>query len=92
MTTTTPARRNAGDEMLTIQETCEFLRVPEDTLRYWRHLGCGPLQLPRSAATSATGTPTSPSGPGAGDSSTGSAVTQARSARGSHRGAIGEGD
>ncbi len=34
--------RNPGDEMLTLQETCRFLRVPEGTLRYWRHLGCGP--------------------------------------------------
>ena len=28
--------RNPGDEMLTLQETCTFLRVPEGTLRYWR--------------------------------------------------------
>ncbi|EON25703.1 hypothetical protein CF8_0153 [Nocardioides sp. CF8] len=35
-------RRNPGDEMLTLQEACAFLRVPEGTLRYWRHLGCGP--------------------------------------------------
>lgn len=31
-----------GNEMLTLQESCRFLRVPEGTLRYWRHLGCGP--------------------------------------------------
>ncbi len=31
-----------GDEMLTLQEACAFLRVPEGTLRYWRHLGAGP--------------------------------------------------
>jgi hypothetical protein len=36
------AARNAGDEMLTLQEACAFLRVPEGTLRYWRHLGAGP--------------------------------------------------
>jgi hypothetical protein len=35
-------RRNPGDEMLTLQEACAFLRVPEGTLRYWRHLGTGP--------------------------------------------------
>ena len=35
-------RRNPGDEMLTLQEACRFLRVPEGTLRYWRHLGAGP--------------------------------------------------
>ena len=34
--------RNPGDEMLTLQEACRFLRIPEGTLRYWRHLGCGP--------------------------------------------------
>lgn len=31
-----------GDEMLSLQEVCAILRVPEGTLRYWRHLGCGP--------------------------------------------------
>ena len=34
--------RNPGDEMLTLPETCAYLRVPEGTLRYWRHRGCGP--------------------------------------------------
>jgi hypothetical protein len=34
--------RHLGDEMLTLREACDFLRVPEGTLRYWRHLGCGP--------------------------------------------------
>ena len=29
--------RNPGDDMLTLQEACRFLRVPEGTLRYWRH-------------------------------------------------------
>jgi hypothetical protein len=33
---------NPGEEMLTLQEPCRFLRIPEGTLRYWRHLGCGP--------------------------------------------------
>jgi predicted DNA-binding transcriptional regulator AlpA len=33
---------DAGSEMLTLQEACAFLRVPEGTLRYWRHLGAGP--------------------------------------------------
>jgi excisionase family DNA binding protein len=36
------AVRNAGDEMLTLQEACAYLRIPEGTLRYWRHLGTGP--------------------------------------------------
>jgi hypothetical protein len=31
-----------GDEMLSLQEACRLLRVPEGTLRYWRHLGAGP--------------------------------------------------
>ena len=26
--------RNPGEEMLTLQEACAFLRVPEGTLRY----------------------------------------------------------
>ena len=30
------------DEMLTLQEACAYLRIPEGTLRYWRHLGAGP--------------------------------------------------
>jgi hypothetical protein len=34
--------RNPGDEMLSLPEAGRFLRVPEGTLRYWRHLGCGP--------------------------------------------------
>ena len=34
--------RNPGDEMLTLQEACAYLRIPEGTLRYWRHLGSGP--------------------------------------------------
>jgi hypothetical protein len=31
-----------GDQMLTLAEACALLRVPEGTLRYWRHLGSGP--------------------------------------------------
>ena len=31
-----------SDEMLSLAEACAFLRVPEGTLRYWRHLGSGP--------------------------------------------------
>jgi excisionase family DNA binding protein len=33
---------NPGDQMLTLQEACAYLRIPEGTLRYWRHLGSGP--------------------------------------------------
>lgn len=30
------------DELLTITEVAEIVRVPVATLRYWRHLGEGP--------------------------------------------------
>lgn len=33
---------HANDEMLTIPEVADLLRVPDATLRYWRHLGTGP--------------------------------------------------
>lgn len=42
---TNPSRRptrSPGDDMLTLQEACAYLRVPEGTPRYWRHLGAGP--------------------------------------------------
>jgi len=35
-------RRNLGDEMLSLQEAAKSLRVPEGTMRYWRHKGSGP--------------------------------------------------
>lgn len=43
--TSEPSRQRVerpGEQMLTLQEACAFLRVPEGTLRYWRHLGAGP--------------------------------------------------
>ena len=33
---------HAGDELMSIKEVAALLRVPEATLRYWRHLGTGP--------------------------------------------------
>lgn len=30
------------DELLTITEVADIVRVPVATLRYWRHLGTGP--------------------------------------------------
>ena len=33
---------HSGDELLTIGEVADVLRVPVATLRYWRHLGTGP--------------------------------------------------
>lgn len=35
-------RTDLADEMLTLGETAALLRLPENTLRYWRHLGAGP--------------------------------------------------
>lgn len=35
-------RKNLGDELLTLDETAALLRVPENTLRYWRVTGAGP--------------------------------------------------
>lgn len=31
-----------SDELLTMQEVADVCRVPKATMRYWRHLGCGP--------------------------------------------------
>ena len=39
---TPPEDPHAGDELLTIVEVADVLRVPVATLRYWRHLGTGP--------------------------------------------------
>jgi len=33
---------HASDELMTIKEVATLVRVPEATLRYWRHLGTGP--------------------------------------------------
>ena len=38
--TSQPSRAN--DDLLTIAEVADLLRVPVATLRYWRHLGTGP--------------------------------------------------
>jgi len=35
-------RKSLGDEMLTLDEAAALLRVPENTLRYWRVTGAGP--------------------------------------------------
>ena len=39
---TSPDTSHAGDELLTMQEVADLVRVPLATLRYWRHLGTGP--------------------------------------------------
>lgn len=40
-----PHDDHENDEMLTITEAAEFLRVPVATLRYWRHTGDGPFSF-----------------------------------------------
>lgn len=37
-----PAPSHAEDELMSIKEAAALVRVPEATLRYWRHLGTGP--------------------------------------------------
>ena len=37
-----PTAPNPNDELLSIGEVSQMLRVPVGTLRYWRHLGAGP--------------------------------------------------
>ena len=39
---TTPGTPHANDELLTLPEVADLVRVPVATLRYWRHLGSGP--------------------------------------------------
>jgi predicted DNA-binding transcriptional regulator AlpA len=46
-----PVTPHADDELLTMQEVADVVRVPVATLRYWRHLGTGPrsFRIGRSA-------------------------------------------
>ncbi len=37
-----PSTSHAGDDLLTMAEVADVVRVPVATLRYWRHLGIGP--------------------------------------------------
>lgn len=39
---TLPETPRQADELLTMQEVADVVRVPVATLRYWRHLGIGP--------------------------------------------------
>ena len=39
---TTPETPHANDELLTMAEVSDLIRVPVATLRYYRHLGSGP--------------------------------------------------
>jgi excisionase family DNA binding protein len=36
---------NQQPDLLTITEAAELLRAPVATLRYWRHLGTGPVSF-----------------------------------------------
>lgn len=40
--TESPEIPHANDELLTMKEVADLVRVPVATLRYWRHLGTGP--------------------------------------------------
>jgi predicted DNA-binding transcriptional regulator AlpA len=40
--TSAPVSTHTDDELLTLQEVSDLVRVPVATLRYWRHLGSGP--------------------------------------------------
>jgi predicted DNA-binding transcriptional regulator AlpA len=40
--TNAPPPAHTDDELLTLQEVSDVVRVPVATLRYWRHLGTGP--------------------------------------------------
>ena len=51
---TVPDTTRVDDELLTMQEVADVVRVPVATLRYWRHLGTG-RAASASAAASATG-------------------------------------
>lgn len=45
MTSTRPTAAytpHAGDDLLSMAEVADLVRVPVATLRYWRHLGTGP--------------------------------------------------
>lgn len=37
-----PDLPHADDELMSMKEVAALVRVPEATLRYWRHLGIGP--------------------------------------------------
>ena len=37
-----PVSTHVNDELLSLQEVADMVRVPVATLRYWRHLGTGP--------------------------------------------------
>ena len=42
MTTITPFPERDPEELLTLSEVAEILKVPINTLRWWRQIGTGP--------------------------------------------------
>ena len=42
MTTMTPFPERDPEELLTLSEVAEILKVPINTLRWWRQIGTGP--------------------------------------------------
>jgi hypothetical protein len=42
MTTTIPFPERDPEELLTLSEVAEILKVPINTLRWWRQIGTGP--------------------------------------------------
>lgn len=40
--TANPGTPHVNDDLLSISEVADLVRVPVATLRYWRHLGTGP--------------------------------------------------
>jgi hypothetical protein len=42
MPVTTPFPERDAEELLTLSEVAEILRVPINTLRWWRQIGTGP--------------------------------------------------
>lgn len=45
MTTDDRTPDDAFEDLLTLREVAQILRVPEATLRYWIHKGTGPTHL-----------------------------------------------
>jgi hypothetical protein len=63
---TEPDTTRVDDELLTMQEVADVVRVPVAALCCWRHLGTGPRSFPRSAIGLTPGwqrRPTSPPRP-----------------------------
>ena len=80
-----PVTPHADDELLTMQEVADVVRVPVATLRYWRHLGTG-RAASALAAASATGARRSSPGSTTRPIATARASSDFAEPRGSRRG------